>query len=109
MKKIIEIEAVAASLPARSKLISWAEFIELTDMHPSRLGELIELGWIEPRRTQDDKLLFRVLDVYRIRKLERICQDFEIPSLGGTIIVDLLDRIEYLEQKVREMERLLRL
>jgi len=101
------IKRFAGGPPVRSELISWAEFIELTGLHPSRVGELIELGWIEPRMTSEDRYLFRVRDVYRLRKLERICRDFELSSIGGTIIVDLLERIEGLEKAVRELEDLL--
>ena len=39
-----------------------------------------------------------------MRKLERICCDFELPVLGGTIIVDLLERIDSLERKVRRLQ-----
>ena len=41
-----------------------------------------------------------------MRKLERICCDFELPVVGGTIIVDLLERIDALEHKVREPQGL---
>lgn len=42
--------------------------------------------------------------MYRVRKLERICCDFGLPVVGGTIIVDLLERIEELEQQVRSLQ-----
>ena len=45
--------------------------------------------------------MFRDADIYRVRKLERICCDFELPVVGGTIIVDLLERIDVLERTVR--------
>jgi chaperone modulatory protein CbpM len=45
--------------------------------------------------------------VYRLRKLQRICDDFELPSVGGVIIVDLLERIDQLERKVSSLEKLL--
>ena len=48
--------------------------------------------------------LFSGRDVYRVRKLERICCDFGLPVVGGTIIVDLLERIEELEQQVRSLQ-----
>lgn len=89
-------------LPTRSTYIAWAEFLELTGIHPDRLTEIVEMGWIEPRRTQDACQLFRAMDVYRVRKLERICSDFELPAVGGTIIVDLLGRIDMLERLLRE-------
>jgi len=39
-----------------------------------------------------------------VRKLERICCDFELPVLGGTIIVDLLERIDSLERRVQRLQ-----
>lgn len=49
--------------------------------------------------------MFRQVDVYRTRKLDRLCNDFELPSLAGAMIVDLLERIEDLENRLRELER----
>jgi chaperone modulatory protein CbpM len=48
--------------------------------------------------------LFSEGDVYRVRKLERICADFELPVVGGTIIVDLLERIDQLEREVQSLQ-----
>ncbi len=102
------IDLSAPNMPVRSEWISWVEFLEVTGCHPSRLGELIEMGWLEPQNTAKDIYLFQVRDVYRVRKLERLCQDFELSSVGGSIIVDLLLRIDALERKVRELEALAR-
>ena len=97
-------------LPGKSHYFAWAEFIELAGIHPSRVDELIEIGWIETRSAGSGgapRHLFREVDIYRVRKLERICTDFELPVHGGVIIVDLLDRIDDLENKVRELNALL--
>ncbi|THB68056.1 MAG: MerR family transcriptional regulator [Desulfovibrio sp.] len=94
-------------VPVPTKRITFVEVVELTGVHPSRIGELVELGWLQPRKTSEQEYLFLHSDVYRIRKFERLSKDFGLSCMGGTIIVDLLDRIEFLEQKVKEMERLL--
>lgn len=98
------------ALPARSQYMAWAEFVELTGIHPLRIGELLEIGWIEALEAggpdTDRNYLFREVDVYRVRKLERICADFELSVLGGAIIVDLLERVDLLEKKVRELNSL---
>ncbi|WP_243364045.1 chaperone modulator CbpM [Fundidesulfovibrio terrae] len=96
-----------AGLPVKSELIAWAQFMELTGLHPSFVGELIELGWLAPQRTQGSELLFRHRDVYRVKKLSRLCHDLEINPVGGSIIVDLVERIELLEKRVRDLERLI--
>ncbi len=103
IKEVITV----TSVPARSERISFAQLQELTGLHPTVVGELIELGWITPERTTSESYLFRSRDVYRLRKLERIQRDFELPLLGASIVVDLLERIDYLETKVKELNRLL--
>ena len=70
---------------------------------PDRLSELMDIGWLKPTRTAEAALLFRQDDVYRIRKLERLCSDFELHTLGGSIVMDLLDRIATLELRIREL------
>lgn len=103
IKEVITVTTV----PARSERLSFAQLQELTGLHPTVVGELIELGWITPERTTADAYLFRTRDVYRLRKLDRIQRDFDLPVYGASIVVDLLERIDYLENKVRELHRLL--
>lgn len=88
-------------LPSRSRFIVWSEFIELTGATPERISDLIELGWLAPMRTAKNIMLFKQGDVYRLRKLQRICMDFEIDTLGGSIIIDLLERVDELEKRVK--------
>lgn len=94
-------------LPVRSELVIWSQFIELTGIHPVRLGEIVDLGWICADKKSEECYLFHPADVYRVSKLERLCRDFELPALAGTIIVDLLERIDELESQVRDLRRLL--
>ena len=92
------------SLPAPSTVMAWEEFVEITGVAPERLQELVALGWIESRTSATQVLMFRDADIYRVRKLERICCDFELPVVGGAIIVDLLERIDVLERTVRSLQ-----
>ncbi len=86
-----------------SALIIRAEFIELAGTTQERLQELMEMGWITPARIVDSGCLFQRSDIYRIRKLERLCTDFDLHTLGGSIVVDLLDRIDALELRLQEL------
>ncbi|MBF0481084.1 MAG: MerR family transcriptional regulator [Desulfovibrionaceae bacterium] len=99
-------KAPLGAFPVKSELISFTQIVEFTGVHPSRLGELIEFGFVSPSTTVEGALLFRSRDVYRLRKLERLARDFDLPLHGVGIIVELLERIEDLETKVRELERL---
>ncbi len=95
------------SLPRRSELVAWVEFSQSTGVDPSQVAELLEMGWLEPVRTSAEQYLFRRRDVYRVQKLLRLCRDLDVSMSGGCIIVDLLERIERMEQRIRELERLL--
>ena len=99
--------AVHTDLPVKSEVIAWSRFMELTGLHPQMVGELIDMGWLAPRRTASDGYLFNLGDIYRARKLSRLCQDLDISLGGGSIIVDLLERIERLEKRVKELEQLI--
>ena len=103
----LRVKLETEELLVRSDLVIWSRFVELTGIHPSRLGELIELGWVCPDRTREDCYLFHPRDVFRVSKLERLCRDFELSAMAGTIIVDLLERIEILDRQVRDLRRLL--
>lgn len=90
----------------QAKSIAWEEFVEITGVAPDHLREIIALGWIETIPSTPAVEMFRDSDVFRVRKLERICGDFELPVIGGTIIVDLLERIDRLEQMIKELNNL---
>lgn len=93
----MSIKLTETSFLATSTFVAWTEFVELTGIDEPLCRELMELGWLEPVRQTGQSPLFRHIDVYRVRKVQRICQDFELPPLAGTIIVDLLQRIRELE------------
>lgn len=96
-----------------SVLVAFSEFLELTGVGEERVTELIELGWLQPSGSATPSgepqsrqtLLFRQVDVYKTRKVDRLCDDFEVPALAGAIIVDLLERIADLETRLKELER----
>lgn len=100
-KTLMRLQKEMNDMPIRSALIVRAEFVELSGSSVSRLDELLDMGWLEPTRTAESAQLFRPVDVYRLRKLERLCADFELHTLAGTIIVDLLGRIEELERELK--------
>lgn len=95
-----------SSLPTPPKVLAWEEFVEVTGVTPEHLQELLALGWIETCISASEAQMFQDADIYRVRKLERICGDFELPVVGGTIIVDLLERIDRLERIVRDLHNL---
>lgn len=95
------------NLPERSEYVAWAELVQLTSIEPAQVAELIELGWISPKKTSAEEYLFRLRDVYRIHKLMRLVNDLDVSFNSGSIIVDLLERVEELENEVEKLKQLI--
>ncbi|MCJ2162972.1 MULTISPECIES: chaperone modulator CbpM [unclassified Pseudodesulfovibrio] len=94
------------NLPERSEYVAWAQLVQLTSIQPADVAELVDLGWISPKKTSAEEYLFRLRDVYRIHKLMRLVNDLDVNFNSGSIIVDLLERVEELETEVEELKRL---
>ena len=58
---------ITDTAPVKSEMLTFTELMDLTGLHPSILGELIEMGWISPLRTMSEAYLFKSRDVYRVR------------------------------------------
>ena len=84
------------NIPLQTAVITRQEFIEVTGISAERLQDLLSLGWLEQCPGTDTR--------FRERKVERICCDFDLPVLGGVIIVDLLERIDTLERTLRSLK-----
>ncbi|WP_319468184.1 chaperone modulator CbpM [uncultured Pseudodesulfovibrio sp.] len=104
LKQMMRIPGL--NLPERSEYVAWAELVELTAIEPAEMAELVDLGWINPTRTCAEDYLFRLRDVYRIHKLMRLVKDLDVSFNSGSIIVDLLERVEELETEIEELKRL---
>ncbi|HKK32635.1 MAG TPA: chaperone modulator CbpM [Desulfomicrobiaceae bacterium] len=93
------------SAPVRSEKITIEQFVESTGASSVVVLELVEMGWLDPERTGRKELLFRDRDVDRVRKFLRLCADFELTPVGGSIIVDLLERVEQLERELKRARK----
>ena len=85
-------------------MLNETEFLLETGISREKFQDILALGWVETHIEGENLAVFSDNDVYRVRKLVRICTDFELPVIGGTIIVDLLERISELEATVRMLE-----
>lgn len=102
-----EIQKKTEGLLIKSSLLHWTQFVQSTGVCPYRLSELVEMGWVDAVRISSDDYHFPEREIFRVQKLMRICRDFELPTIGGTIIVDLLERIEDMEKEIAQLRSLI--
>ena len=86
----------------KANAVTWVEFTKEAEITDQRAKELIDLGWLQPINPEAEDLAFKQVDIFKARKANRLCMDFELPSLAGAIIVDLLEKIDDLEARLQE-------
>jgi len=76
---------------------------------PDLICRLVRFGLVDPVEWYDDPKAWRFerSAVPLIQKALRLREDLEINDAGIGVIFELLDRIESLEKRIRDLERML--
>ena len=91
-----------------SDLLSLTEVAYLSRLHPELITRFVTLGLLEPRkRLATGELLFDTEAVLTARKIWRLRHELGINYAGIGLVLDLLDRIEVLENEVNHLKKLL--
>lgn len=84
--------------------LSFVQFVHEAEIEEKKCQEYIDIGWLQPVETENN--LFSSEDIFKIRKAERLCRDFEIPCQAGAMIVDLLEKIDDLENRLAQLKNI---
>jgi DNA-binding transcriptional MerR regulator len=87
------------SRPASRNLLTADELAKLAKLHPDMVESLIEWGLVDPEESEPE-LLFPETAVPRIWRIMRLRRDLGINWAGIGVILDLLDKIDYLEREI---------
>ncbi len=87
------------------RLLTIDELGRLVDLHPDILQRFVVFGLIDPE-IDDPGPLFGEAMVIRVRKIKRLRADLGINLAGCGLVLDLLDRIEELEDEIRYLRSL---
>ena len=77
-----------------------------TAMHPALVQRFIEYGLIEPAERAGAHMLFDVDCVARVSKIERLRRHLGANLASVGVILDLLERMNRLEQEIERLRRL---
>ncbi|MBI5200265.1 MAG: hypothetical protein HY925_01650 [Elusimicrobia bacterium] len=81
----------------REQLESWAD---LARVEASFLERCLECGAVELREPEPGRLEVSPSQSAKVRRLQRICRGLDIDILAGSIIVDLVARLDELEREL---------
>ncbi len=75
----------------------------LCDMHPQTLRMYERMGLVRPQRINRKNRLYSEADIERLRQIQRLTRDLGVNLAGVEIILDLLDRVEKLQQELETL------
>jgi chaperone modulatory protein CbpM len=97
------VEASIVKVPQHAEAyMSPEQLAAACGLSPVRLHRLVRLGVIEPDATEAQR--FSVAAAVRLRKILRLRTDLGVNLAGAEIIVDLLARLDRLENELTHKE-----
>jgi MerR family transcriptional regulator/heat shock protein HspR len=75
----------------------------LCDMHPQTLRLYERMGLVRPKRVSQKNRLYSEADIERLRQIQRLTRDLGVNLAGVEIILDLLDKVEKLQQEIENL------
>lgn len=86
-------------------LLTVYEVSRVAGLHPELVRRLFVMGLIDPHVAQTEPL-FEDSVVGRIRKIMRLRNDLGVNLSGCGVVLELLERINQLEQRLRHYEQM---
>src|SRR6266849_9183146 len=77
---------------------------KMVEMHPQTLRLYERLGLLKPAR-QGLNRLYSDYDISRLRQIQRLTQDMGVNLAGVEIILNLLERIEELQDQIEQVRQ----
>jgi MerR family transcriptional regulator/heat shock protein HspR len=76
---------------------------QLTGLHPQTVRLYERIGLVQPRRISNKNRLYSDSDILRLQQIRRFTQEMGVNLAGVEIILELLKRIERLQDEVDEL------
>lgn len=90
---------------AEYSLLTLEELAGSAGLHPQLVEKFIEYGLLEPTSAAGSQPLFPVSSVKRLRRVMRLRRDLGVNLAGVSVILDMRDRIENLQQEMARLRR----
>jgi len=94
-------QAQSVQILEESEEITLAELSRTCRVHAEWVVELVQEGIVEPLPAQGTQWRFSAASIVRVQKARRLQRDLGVNLSGTALVLDLLDRIEALEARLR--------
>ncbi|MCC7077523.1 MAG: MerR family transcriptional regulator [Acidimicrobiia bacterium] len=85
--------------------LSLSVFSSQCDLHPDLLRRLVDLGLVDPAAEEGDELWFTREQLSVVARAQRLHDGLSLNWVAVGVVMELLDRIEDLEEEVDRLRR----
>ena len=78
---------------------------QLTGLHPQTVRLYERLGLVSPSRVNNKNRLYSETDIARLMQIRRFTQEMGVNLAGVEIILDLLHKMEQMQNEMDELRR----
>jgi chaperone modulatory protein CbpM len=103
MPKSDERAALTGELLAEDHELTLGELCHACSVQAQTIEALVEHGILEPSKRQGTQWRFRVGSIRRTRIALRLQQDLDVNLPGAALALELLERIDELETRLRSI------
>jgi chaperone modulatory protein CbpM len=97
------VDIILISDASEDHWLKLSEFCALSELEAEQVEHLIGEGFLEPASAQPE-WRFTPGSLARTRRLLRLRQDLELDWSGAVLAVELLEQMEQLRRRLRELE-----
>ncbi len=100
-----DTETVTGELLDESAPIGLKQLCEICGIHADYVVEMVEAGIIQPQGDKPTMWLFSAVSVMRSSKALRLRRDLDINLSGLAVTLDLLDRVDALQDELKSLRQ----
>ena len=97
-------ETLVAELIETRVELSLSDLCRVCSVTSERVLQLVDEGLVEPVGREPSEWRFRGANVRRIVVAERLSRDLRLNPAGAALVLDLLDEVEQLRQRLIRLE-----
>ncbi len=86
-------------VPQSTVLLRLEIFADRCGIHPDLIRRFVAMGLIDPADSPADEPMFAVREITRVDRMVRLRSDLGLNYSALGLVIELLDRIEQLEQE----------
>lgn len=85
--------------------ITSCQFCQICEVNTNEVTEMVSHGLLDPRGRSFKNWCFTPEDIVRVKRAKRLQQDLDLNLPGVTFILELLDEINRLREKLLRWEK----